>query len=237
MMVEDYEENYITGFVTVYRSIRNHWIFDNEKYLKWWLIMLFEVNHKEKEIVRYYEVYKIKRGQSCNSLRTWANLFNSTPKTVRKFFDLLEKDKMISLHKIGKGKQALTLVNIENYCKYQLESKQGLPQGVNKKETRSKQGLPTNNNDNNGNNGNNDNNIPQFSEFLDYAKTKKPNVDAEDLKNKYSAWIYNDWKDGNGKKIKSWKLKLNNTLPYIKENYAKNKEYRMVNGEKIYNVI
>lgn len=154
-MVQDFQENYGSGWVSIYRSIKNHWIFDNDKYFKWWVIMLFEVNHKDRKFTRYYNIYDIKRGQSCNSLRTWAELFKTTPKTVSKFFDMLEKDKMIYSEKIGKGKQALTLVTIANYIDYQNKSKQDLPQEVNTEETRSKQDLPTNNNANNYNNGNN----------------------------------------------------------------------------------
>lgn len=60
-------------------------------------------------------------------------------------------------------------------------------------------------------------NIPLFADFLDYAKTKKPNIDTEKLALKYSAWIENDWSDGNGNKITNWKTKLLNTLPYIDE--------------------
>ena len=60
--------------------------------------------------------------------------------------------------------------------------------------------------------------IPEFNEFLEYAIIKKPNIDKEALRNKYDAWIENDWKDGNDKEIKNWKSKLNNTLPYIKTN-------------------
>jgi len=151
-MVEDYNENYGSGWVSIYRSIQRHWIFENDKYFKWWVIILFEVNHSNSKITRNYEIHDILKGQSCNSLRTWGILFKTTPKTVSRFFDLLEKDKMITRSNIGKGKQALTLINVINYVDYQKVSKQVIPQEVNKEETNSKQTLPTNNNDNNYNN-------------------------------------------------------------------------------------
>ena len=62
--------------------------------------------------------------------------------------------------------------------------------------------------------------IPPFEEFLEHALSKKPNVDPEETKKKYEAWVYNDWHNGNGKKIKNWRGALNNTLPHIRE--AKN---------------
>lgn len=211
--VNEYQENYGTGWISIYRSIKNHWIFENEKHLKWWLIMLFEVNHTEKKITRYYNVYDIKKGQSCNCLRTWANLFNCTPKTVSKFFKLLEKDNMINIEKIGKGKQALTLITITNYSNYQGSGKQGLLQDVNKEETRSKQTLPTNNNDNNYNNVNNDNKyLDSFSKFWD-AYDKKTGKDK----------CYKKWCKLNESEINEI---LNTVEVYVKstpdKNYRKN---------------
>lgn len=57
---------------------------------------------------------------------------------------------------------------------------------------------------------------PPFLEFLDHAKSKIPKIDPDDLKKKYDAWVFNNWHDGKGAKITNWKLKLNNTLPFIK---------------------
>jgi hypothetical protein len=63
--------------------------------------------------------------------------------------------------------------------------------------------------------------IPPFDIFLDYAKTKKPNINKAELKLKYESWVVNDWKDGKDNKIKNWKSKLLNTLPYISEDKPK----------------
>jgi len=60
--------------------------------------------------------------------------------------------------------------------------------------------------------------IPDFLDFLDHAKLKKPLIDEFSVQAKYNSWIENNWKDGNDKQIKNWKTKLNNTLPYLKEN-------------------
>ena len=175
----NFNEN--SGFITVYRSILNHWIYQNDKYFKWWITMLLEVNFKDKNFVRNYEVHTITRGQSCNSLRRWAMLFDTTPKTVQRFFNMLEKNDMISMQKIGKGKQALTLININKFNDYQLLGKQDLPQEVNKKYTKSKQALPTNNNVNKVNNDNNVNNI--LDRKINFAQSIKDifNSDFKDV--------------------------------------------------------
>lgn len=58
---------------------------------------------------------------------------------------------------------------------------------------------------------------PSLNDFIEYAKSKKPNIDVIHVKSKYESWVENGWKDGNDKEIKNWKIKLNNTLPYLKE--------------------
>lgn len=140
MEVNEYQENYKTGWIKVYRSIKNHWIFENEKFLKWWFILLFEVNHKDSKMNLGYELHDIKKGESANSLRTWATLFNTNTKSVTRFFNLLEKDNMINRKTIGKGKQSTTLVTVTNYSSYQIqnetqETTQKTTQGKRKRDT------------------------------------------------------------------------------------------------------
>ena len=60
-----------------------------------------------------------------------------------------------------------------------------------------------------------ENNIPEFSVFLSYAVEKEPLICESSLKRKYDAWIVNNWKDGNDRKITNWKTKLLNTLQFI----------------------
>lgn len=59
--------------------------------------------------------------------------------------------------------------------------------------------------------------IPLYDDFLNYAIEQKPKVNKSLVKLKYDSWVVNEWKDGNGKPIKNWKSKLNNTLPFIAE--------------------
>lgn len=63
--------------------------------------------------------------------------------------------------------------------------------------------------------------IPTLEEFLNYLQTEMPNWGFDFnsnkfyLKTKYETWVSNGWKDGNGNKIKSWKLKAKNQMPYL----------------------
>lgn len=180
MEVNDPQENYKTGFIALYRSIRNHWIFKNEKHLKWWLIVLMEANHKPNKINLGYSLYDIKKGQSANSLRTWANLFETGTKQTVNFFKLLQKDGMITRKTLGKGKQSTTLINIENYGSYQYggetqETTQGTTQGKRKGHTN--------------NNVNNDNKIISKREKNPPPKISKPKETDKELKDKFIAWF------------------------------------------------
>ena len=71
--------------------------------------------------------------------------------------------------------------------------------------------------------------------FLIYEKNEKENLDEYHLKAKYDSWIENDWKDGNDNKIKNWKTKLKNTLPFIKEKSSAKKESNVSKSENLVN--
>jgi len=207
--LNDYQQNYGEGFISLHRSIKKHWIFDKDKYFKWWVLMLMEVNHSGKKFALYYEIYDVKRGQSANSLKVWAKLFNCAPKTVTRFFDLLIEDKMIVRKIIGKGLRSTTLINVEKYNQYQdVGNRKVIAKG-----TQSNRKVPTNNNVNNYNKVN----IPKFLDFKIYALSKSDLLDKRLLKLKYESWSVNGWKDGNNKPIKNWKSKLLNTIPYLEK--------------------
>lgn len=62
-------------------------------------------------------------------------------------------------------------------------------------------------------------NIPEQNIFLDYCKEvlNEKYLPLEfSLKAKYETWAADGWIDGNGKKIKNWKTKIKNTIPFLK---------------------
>jgi len=226
-MVQDYQENYGRGWISLYRSIKDHWVWSDPVKLKWWLLVLFEVNHSDNKVAIGYKVVECKRGQSLKSLRTWASEFGCGTKAATRFFDMLESDGMITRETIGKGKHSTTLLTVCNYDTYQskkeseetLDTTQGKHKG-DTKETQGKRKRHTNNNDNNANNGNNENKqIPAYEDFKEYALDKCSelnfNVSENQINAKYQSWKTNGWRNGNGKQIKNWKSTLLNTLPYL----------------------
>jgi hypothetical protein len=67
--------------------------------------------------------------------------------------------------------------------------------------------------------------IPPENEFLEYAKTLPIYHTSMDfqIKAKYQSWVESGWKDGHGKKIKNWRTKLQNTMPYFKKDFSTSK--------------
>lgn len=109
----------MTGWIKLHRKTTQHWIWSDPIKFQWWTRMLMEVNHSSKEILIGNNLYKIDKGQSGKSLRTWSSLFGVGTKAVINFFELLEKNDMISKKTIGKGKYSTTLITITNFQKYQ----------------------------------------------------------------------------------------------------------------------
>jgi hypothetical protein len=68
--------------------------------------------------------------------------------------------------------------------------------------------------------------IPTEEEFMAYYKSELsrqfPGVEF-DVKTKYETWVFDDWKDGYGKKINNWKLKLKSTIPHLKAQFDPNR--------------
>lgn len=66
---------------------------------------------------------------------------------------------------------------------------------------------------------NKENGIVDENTFLDYCKQvlgEKYQAMEFSLKAKYEQWKENKWKDGYGKEIKNWKIKIKNTIPHLK---------------------
>jgi hypothetical protein len=106
----------MAGWIKIYRQIENHWVWQNEVYLKAWLTILLNVNYEDKRILISGELIECTRGQSLMSLKSWANLFGKkwTIQKVRTFFELLESDSMINTTGLRKTTR-LTVINYDSY--------------------------------------------------------------------------------------------------------------------------
>lgn len=107
------------GWIKIHRQLKAHWVFKDAEYLKAWITILMEVNHKENTVCIHGELIECGRGQSINSLNTWSELFGSnwSVQRVRTFFKLLEKSEMINTQ----GLRKTTRLTVCNYELYQNE--------------------------------------------------------------------------------------------------------------------
>ena len=128
----------MSGWISLHRKIKKSWISDNAEYFKAWVFILLEVNHADIRTIIDGELIECKRGQSLNSISTWADLFGKgwTRQRVRTFFKLLEKDEKIN----QEGLRKTTKLSVCNYDTYQSSQPRDNPQ-KNQEKT-------TNNNDN-----------------------------------------------------------------------------------------
>ena len=109
------------GWIKSWRKVRNNWIWNNAEYFKAWHCILYEVNHdfKVRKVPIDGEIVACGRGQSINSLSTWAELFGKTwtLRNVRTFLNLLASDGMI----VREGLRKTTRITVCNYDLYQLD--------------------------------------------------------------------------------------------------------------------
>ena len=109
----------MSGWIKVHRDIVEHWIWQDEKYFRWWMTILLSVNHETKTFPVNHELYTCNPGESFRSIEAWAGKFGCAKKTVFKFFELLKKDGMIKTKTVGSGNRRKHLLTVMNWQKYQ----------------------------------------------------------------------------------------------------------------------
>ncbi|WP_027633079.1 hypothetical protein [Clostridium hydrogeniformans] len=186
------------GWVSLYRSIQDHWLWqEEEKYTKLqaWLYLLLSANHKEGKALIGNELVTVEVGCRITSIKKLMKKWGWGNTKVRNFLKLLEEENMIEY-----SGEKYTLIRILNYEKYQKQTDKtpDIPMDsvikqidskstTNREQIDSKSQTNTNNNDNNENNDNNDNNYTsdsnecRLAEYLfnhiksNNPKTRKPN--------------------------------------------------------------
>ena len=200
------------GWIKLHRKTINHWIFSNPNYFRAWIIMLFTVNYESKKILINGLLIDCERGQSILSLESWVNIFGVSKKQgswtfqkVRTFFELLEKDGMITKENIIKS----TRITICNYDIYQdaqqldnnlITTKQQLDNNLitttkerkeGKKERRKEKSIEMI--------------IPSLEEIKNYFKEK--GYKEEIAIKMFEYYSVGNWTDSRGNKVKNWKQK------------------------------
>ncbi|HCT3342371.1 TPA: DnaD domain-containing protein [Staphylococcus aureus] len=167
----------MTGWISIDRSIQNHWLFKEKRtFSKFeaWIYLLMEANHSKAKVPIGNQIVTVERGQRLTSILTLSDLFNWSRFKVKTFLDLLESDGMLEVKTTSK----YALITIVNYDFYQSE--QGRNQHQNDIKPTSKQHQSninptskqhqtnTNNNDNKDNNEKNVNNEKKKAAAFDF---------------------------------------------------------------------
>jgi hypothetical protein len=219
------------GWIKIHRSLTEHWIYNEKRKfskLEAWIDLLITANYEDKKVLIKGKLYEVKRGESVLSLDSWSKRWNWDKSSVRRFFDLLQKDSMIELI----SDNITTHITICKYDSYQGIENANETQKNCKRNTKEFQTTPTKESKED-KESKEINNTPTFEEFFNFLTEKyiELNLVAENYrygwKLKFDSWEANNWIDGNGKQIKNWKSKALNTLKYIEPKKEKPTYYEM----------
>lgn len=109
----------MNGWIKIHRGIVDHWLFQDERYFKWWITILLYVNHEGKKFPVNGELVTCNPGESFRSVDDWAAVLKCHKKTLYKFFNLLENDSMIKRKTVGNGNRRKHLLTVVNWDKFQ----------------------------------------------------------------------------------------------------------------------
>jgi DNA replication protein DnaD len=112
------EENKNKGYILIHRSLGDHWLWEEKRVFsraEAWLDMLMECNHSERDVLIGGMLIKCKRGESLNSISTWAERWKWNKSKVVRFFVLLENENMIQQMPSPKSKH----IRVCKYDSYQ----------------------------------------------------------------------------------------------------------------------
>ena len=175
------EDNKKQGYIRVYRSIRNQWIWNNPETLKAWLDILLETNHAERKVYIKGKLYVVKRGQSINSLRTWASRWGWSINRVRRFFKCLTDDTMLNTE----TDTATTIITVLNYDTYQFPSNEADTATDTQKKNKRKS---------NGNQTETNKELKELKELKEEQKTASPKLQVLPFQSEKFRDSWEEWK-------------------------------------------
>lgn len=106
------------GFIPLYRSIQEHWLWNNEEPFSMgqaWIDLLLSVNHEDKKINVGRSVITIKAGQIWTSYVKLARNWHWSRPRVYRYISMLKSDGMIVVDGTPNG-TLLTIVNYGNFA-------------------------------------------------------------------------------------------------------------------------
>lgn len=106
------------GFIPLYRSIQEHWLWQEEEPFdnrSAWIDLLLSVNHEEKKIKVGCSIVSIKAGQMWTSYVKLAKKWHWSRNRVFRYISTLKSDGMIAVDATANG-TLLTLINYGDFA-------------------------------------------------------------------------------------------------------------------------
>ena len=103
------------GFISIWRKIREHWVYSDSFMLHLWIELLVLANYKDNKFLLGRDVVEVQEGDVITSIRKLATTLNCSEKKILTGLKTFEKDGMIIKHKSHKR----THLTICNYAPYQ----------------------------------------------------------------------------------------------------------------------
>lgn len=141
MIVEEPSENYISGWVKLFRSLKNKAWYRKSEYVHIWIHLILRANHKPCEWVFKGQSFHVNRGQFITSRKSISDETGVSESTVERILRYFENEQQIEQQNLFTSR----LISIVSYENYQT-SEQLFEQQVNSKRTASEQQVDTNKN-------------------------------------------------------------------------------------------
>jgi hypothetical protein len=216
------------SWIKLDRDITFHWIWKDPVKLKWWLDLLLTVNYIDNKVNICNKLFECKRGQSIMSLQNWSIRWNTSKDSVRNFFLLLEKDKMILIENLVKT----TRITICNYELYQsdLHDTQTIPKRKPNAIKTQPHTIEERKKDKKGKKDKKEFIKPSIEEVKQYFKENR--FKEEVAIKMFNSYDVADWIDSKGNQIKNWKQKAINVW-FKDENKTENKQTKKFTYEEL----
>jgi hypothetical protein len=164
----------MSGWISLDRKIKNHWIWKNSDNLKMWIDFIMRANHTEGKLFWNSSLIIVNRGSFITSLKGLAIEYHCSIAKIRTFLNLLKKDSMINTETTPK----YTRITICNYDTYQDTRHAENTQNENKTKSKNTQ-KDTNNKNNKDNKDNNSIYMSIFDEVRKIYGGEKRGLETE----------------------------------------------------------
>lgn len=109
------------GWIKLHRKLQNNFLWKEKRVFskaEAWIDILWEVQHMKEpqKVILGMRVLTCNRGESLNSLKTWANRWKWSKSTTRRFLEVLRGENMIRL----KSETVTVRLSVCNYDLYNI---------------------------------------------------------------------------------------------------------------------